>query len=114
MNMTASSKASASYLALLVSALAIPGLHYAIIDRAIEQTRLSTGFLPATTLLLQWLGELSCLLPPLVVVFVLLSFRREFFSRASTVFGLAAAQIGFMTVYAVYCAFLLSHLLLER
>lgn len=99
---------------MLLASLAIPGLHYLLTNQAIEHTRLGTGFLPAHTLLLRWLGELSCTLPVVAIVFFALSFRREWFSRASTLFGLAAVQLGFITVYAVYCGFLLSHLFLGR
>lgn len=114
MNMAARSRSSAAYLALFLASLAIPGLHYLLTSRAIENTRMGTGFLPAHTLLLRWLGELSCTLPVVAIVFFLLSFRREWFSRASTLFGVAALQLGFITLYAVYCAFLLSHMLLGR
>ena len=112
--MAARSKSSAAYLVLFLASLAIPGLHSLLTGRAIEHTRMGTGFLPAHTLLLRWLGELSCLLPVVAIVFFALSFRCEWFSRASTMFGLAAAQLGFTTVYAFYCAFLLSHMLLGR
>ena len=114
MNMAAKSKSSVAYLALFLASLAIPSLHYLLTARAIEHTCMGTGFLPAHTLLLRWLGELSCMLPVVAFLFFALSFRREWFSRASTLFGLAASQLGFITVYAVYCAFLLSHMFLER
>jgi len=114
MNMAARSKSSAAYLVLFLASLAIPGLHSLLTDRAIEHTRMDTGLLPAHTLLLCWLGEVSCMLPVVAIMFFALSFRREWFSRASTLFGLAASQLGFVTVYAVYCAFLLSHLFLGR
>jgi hypothetical protein len=114
MNMAARSKSSAAYLVLFLASLAIPGLHSQLTGRAIEHTRMGTGFLPAHTLLLRWLGELSCVLPVVAIVFFALSFRCEWFSRASTMFGLAAAQLAFITVYAFYCAFLLSHVLLGR
>jgi len=114
MNMAASLKSSAGYVALLLASLAVPGLHYVLTDRAIEHTRMGTGFLPAHTLFLRWLGELSCLLPVMASVFFSLSFRREWFSRASTLFGVAALQLGFITFYAIYCAFLLSQMFLGR
>jgi hypothetical protein len=114
MNMATRPKSSAAYLVLFVASLAVPGLHSLLTDRAIEHTRMGTGLLPAHTLLLRWLGQLSCILPVVAIVFFALSFRREWFNRAPAIFGLAAAQLGFVTVYAVYCAFLLSHMFLGR
>lgn len=114
MSMAASSKTSAGYLMLLLPSLVVPGLHYLIAARAIEHTRSSIGLLPGYTLFLRWLGELSCVLPMSAVVFFALSFRREWFNRPSTLFGLAAAHLGFITFYASYCTFLLSRLFLER
>jgi hypothetical protein len=114
MHMTARSKSSAAYLVLFLASLPIPGLHSLLANRAIEHTRMGTGLLPAHTLLLRWFGELSYMLPVVAIVFFTLSFRREWFSRTSTMFGLATTQLGFVTVYAVYCAFLLSRVLLGR
>jgi hypothetical protein len=114
MNMAAASKSSAAYLVLLLASLAVPGFHYSLTNRSVEHTRMGTGLLPAHTLLLRWLGELSCTLPVVAVVFCFLSFRCEWFRRASTLFGVAALQLGFITAYAVYCAYLLSHMLLGR
>jgi xanthine/uracil permease len=103
---------SVTYFVLLLSSLAVPGLHYFVADRAVEHTRLGAGLLPATTLFWRELGEMSCLLPVLAIVFFVLSFRREWFSRVSTLLGLAVGQLLFITFYAVYCALLLSHVLL--
>jgi hypothetical protein len=114
MNMAASLKSSCAYMVLLLVSVAIPSLHFFLTDQAIEHTRMGAGLLPAHTLLLRWLGELSCILPILIIVCLLMSFRREWFTRASTLFGVAALQLGFITVYAVYCAFLLSHMFLGR
>ncbi len=105
-------KPSVAYLGLLVTSLTVPGLHYLLADRAIEHTRTITGFLPAHTLFLRWFGELSCALPILAIAFFILSLRRERFARASTLFAVAAVQLGFITLYTFYCAFLLSQMLL--
>src|ERR1043166_8574297 len=103
MNMSASSKPPAGYLVLLLPSLLIPGLHSLLTARAIEHTRLFTGFLPGHTLLLRWLGEVSYLLPLAAAAFFVLSFHRVWFNRASTLFGFAAVQVGFVTFYAIYC-----------
>jgi len=102
------------YFVLLLSALGVPILHLYLADRAIEHTRMSTGFLPAHFLFLRWFGELSWLFPVAVIACFLLSLRHDQFTRATTILGLAALQLMFLTVYAAYCAFMLSHLLLER
>ncbi len=84
MNMAASLKSSCAYMVLLLVSVAIPSLHFFLTDQAIEHTRMGAGLLPAHTLLLRWLGELSCILPILIIVCLLMSFRREWFTRAST------------------------------
>ena len=101
------------YLALLLSSLGVPALHHYIADTAIEHTRMGTGFLPAHFLFWRWFGELAWVFPAAVIAFLLLSLRHEQFTRATTLFALAIAQLMFLTLYGVYCAFLLSHFLLE-
>ena len=103
-----------SYLVLLLSSLVVPALHICLTDRAIEHSRMSTGFLPAQFLLWRWLGQLAWLFPVAVLVAFALSLRQQQSTRASPPWGLFAAQFLFTTFYGVYCAFLLSHLLLEQ
>ncbi|MFN7139892.1 MAG: hypothetical protein ACK4UN_11195 [Limisphaerales bacterium] len=107
-------KAGASYLLLLVSSLGIPLLHGYLAAGAIERTRMATEFLPAHFLFWRWLGELAWFNPVIVAAFYLFSLGHEQLGRAPTLFGLATMQLIFATFYGLYCAFLLSHLLLDR
>ena len=75
---------------------------------------MGTGFLPAHMLFWRWFGELSWLLPPAMIIFFLLSLRFERFSKVSTILALAMGQLAFVTLYAVCCAFLFSHTLLNN
>ncbi|MBA4149610.1 MAG: hypothetical protein H0X66_15980 [Verrucomicrobia bacterium] len=103
---------AAGYSVLLLSSLAIPFLHLHVADLAIEHTRMVTEFLPAHFLFWRWLGDFAWVFPVVVITLYLLSLRREKFGRTSTLLGLATAQVLFVTLYGVYCGFLLSHLLL--
>jgi len=102
------------YLVLLLSSLSVPILHHYLADRAIEHTRMGTGLLPAQFLVWRWFGTLAWVFPAVIITFFLISLRHEQFTRPTTLFGLATVQLMFLTLYGVYCAFLLSHLLLER
>jgi hypothetical protein len=102
------------YLVLLLSSLGIPAIHYHLADRAIEHTRMGTGFLPAQFLFWRWAGQLAWIFPVVIIVFFVFSLRREPLAQTSTLLFLATVQLVFVTLYGVYCAFLLSHLLLAQ
>ena len=101
------------YLVLLLSSLGVPVLHYYLADKAIEHTRMATGLLPAHMLFWRWFEKFSWALPVVAIAFLLLSLRYNQFTRMTTLFALATVQLVFITLYGVYCAFLLSHLLLD-
>jgi hypothetical protein len=75
---------------------------------------MSTGFIPADFLFWRWWGHLAWVFPVVLIACFLISLRHEQFARATTLFGLATVQLAFITLYGVYCGFLLSHWLLER
>jgi hypothetical protein len=75
---------------------------------------MGTGFLPAQFLLWRGLGQVAWMFPVAVVVAFVLSLRQQHPTRIGPPFWLFAAQLVFATFYAVYCAFLLSHVLLDR
>jgi hypothetical protein len=101
------------YLWLLLCSLGVPFLHLFLADGVIEQTRMGMGFLPAHFWFGRCLGELALLFPLVIIACFLISLRYEPFTRATTLFGLATVQLAFITVYGVYSAVLLSHLLLN-
>lgn len=63
--------------------------------------------LPVTFLILQWLGQLSSILPIGVLIGFGISFWREAFRRSSTLLSIAMAQCAFTTIYALYATWLL-------
>jgi len=108
------SSAAFGYSLLFLSSLGIPVLHHYLADSAIEHTRMSTGFLPAQFLILRWFGQVAWIYPFVIIVLFVLSLRRPQLALTSTLFLLATAQMVFVMLYGIYCAFLLSHLLLAR
>jgi hypothetical protein len=75
---------------------------------------MGTGFLPAQFLLWRWLGQLAWMFPVAVVAAFVLSLRQQQSTRVGPPIWLFATQLVFATLYGVYCAFLLSHVLLDR
>jgi hypothetical protein len=107
----------AAYIFLAALSLPIPLVHYYRTDKIIERSRivatlrdgtLSPGLLPATTLLLRCLGNMSWWMAVLVLLFFALSFRRENYMRFTTICALAIGQCAFATIYAVYAAIVLA------
>jgi hypothetical protein len=103
-----------AYLLLLLISFGVPVLHHNLADRAIEHSRMGTGFLASHILFWRWAGQIAWIFPIAIAASFVLSLRHERFTRTATLFGVATVQLIFITVYGVYCAFLLSHLLLGR
>jgi hypothetical protein len=112
-----------AYLALLALSLPIPLLHHLQTDRAIESLRpfikLDDGswspmLMPVPILLLRSLGQLSWLLPLVVLAMFFLSFWREVFTRFSPICALAICQCAFTTLYALYATSLFGYEWLNR
>jgi hypothetical protein len=112
-----------AYLALMAVSLPIPVLHQRLTDKAIESMRpiirhpdgtVSGMLMPADILLLRWLGEISLLVACGVFVSFAISFRREAFSRWTTIFVVAICLCAFTTLYGFYAAFLLAESWLHR
>jgi len=105
-----------AYLALLMLALPVPVLHHYRTDQAIEAMRpairlddgsYSSMLLPSHILLLRWLGQMSQVIPFVVLTALVLSFWREIFARPVTLCGVAICQCAFTTLYALYSTLLL-------
>ena len=96
-----------AYLALLMLALPVPLLHHYRTDRAIEAIRPAILLMPFHILLLRWLGELSQVVPFVVLTAFVLSFWREVFARPGTLCAVAICQCAFTTLYALYSTLLL-------
>lgn len=105
-----------AYLALLMLALPVPVLHHYRTDQAIEAMRpairlddgsYSAMLLPSHILLLRWLGQMSQVVPFIVLTALMLSFWQEAFARPATLCGVAICQCAFVTLYALYSTLLL-------
>ena len=97
------------YLVLLLPPLGVLAFHLYVASHAVEHMR--RGILPEHFFFWRWFGLFACLFLLITISFLLLSFRYDQFSRVSTLFKLAAAQLLFIIIYGVDCMVLFSHIL---
>lgn len=103
----------ASYIALIAISLLVAMLHETLISRAVAWMHparaVPTGvFAPLPLQLLHLVGNLSWLIPGILLLLLAASFRRETLARFSTICTVALCQGAYLTLYAASTIVLLA------
>ncbi|MEI7947952.1 MAG: hypothetical protein WCJ02_14720 [bacterium] len=102
-------KARLIYTGLFLISLGIPFLHYAVACDAMRTTRrINFGLTSAPFLFVNWFGETSTIIPAILFMVILVSWKRDRVLRSDVLWGITLAMLAFATAYGTYCCHLLS------
>jgi len=109
MDATEKFKARLAYAGLFLISLATPFLHYAVSCDAMRSTRrINFGLTSSPFLFVNWFGEASTIIPVILFMIILISWKRDRVLRSDVLLGITLAMLAFATAYGAYCCHLLS------
>jgi hypothetical protein len=95
------------YVMMLLASLAIPLVHFLVMQPALERTRYPWGLMPGHFLMLKWFGQLAAWGPVVLGLLLVLSWRKEAVRSPAFLCRVAVAFYVLAAFYGAFCALVL-------